>query len=383
MNKIYFMIYDLGMGHRSTAKALQEVIEKRQFPWQIHIVDVFKEIIGTSTPQDLYNNLILQKNWAKLINEPLLLPFFKLQIRLRHSAWLALLKNYWNQHKPDMVVSVLPLVNRVLYESLQATLPGVPFVTLITDYADCPPHFWIERQEQFLICPSERAVEQAKNFGHTEERIFRTSAVVINPKFYKPIPLDRRIERQRLGLDPDLPTGLVMFGSNGSKVMLEIVQCLEQASLNLQLILLCGRNEKLASTLRHSQGRLPRFVETFTSEIPYYMHLADFFVCKPGAVGVSEAVAMNLPIITDCNALTAFQERASSAWIADNEIGIVVRNFRKIDQAVAELIHPETLARFRTNAAALNNQAVFEVIDILSGILKRAFLTQYGSVKSS
>lgn len=371
MKKVYLMVYDAGAGHRSTANALQKVIEKRQLPWEIHVVEAFKDIIGTTASQDFYNKFVLQKTWAKVINEPLLVPSFKLQIRLRHSAWLARLKKYWQQHKPDMVVSVQPYINRVLYESLQAASPGVPFVTFITDHADCPPHFWIERQEQFLICPTSRAVEQAKNFGYTNDRIFRTSGVIIQPRFYDPVTVDRRIERKRLGLDPDLPTGLITFGSQGSNVMLDIADSLEKSELNLQLIFICGRNEEIATTLRRQQSRLPRFVETFTSEIPYYMHLSDFFVGKSGSVGVSEAVAMNLPVITDCNALTLFQERASAMWIADNEIGIVVRNFRDINRAVAKLIQPETLARYRANAAAINNKAVFEVVDILSGILER------------
>ncbi|MBV8884385.1 MAG: hypothetical protein JO235_10375 [Chroococcidiopsidaceae cyanobacterium CP_BM_RX_35] len=370
MKKVYLMVYDAGAGHRSTANALQKVIEKRQLPWEIHIVEAFKEIIGTSTSQDFYNKFVLQKTWAKVINEPLLVPLFKLQIRLNHSAWLARLKRYWQQHKPDMVVSVMPYINRVLYESLQAASPSVPFVTFITDHADCPPRFWIEPQEQFLICPTERAVEQAKNFGYMPEQIFRTSGVIIQPCFYESITVARSIERKRLGLDPDLPTGLITFGSQGSNVLLEIADCLEKSQLNLQLIFICGRNEKLATTLRRQQSRLPRFVETFTSEIPYYMHLSDFFVGKSGSVGVSEAVAMNLPVITDCNALSLFQERPSAMWIADNGIGIVVGNFRDINQAVEKLIQPENLARYRANATAVNNKAVFEVVDILSGILE-------------
>lgn len=374
MKKVYLMVYDAGAGHRNTANALQKVIEKRRLPWEIHIVEAFKEIIGTSASQDFYNNFVLQKTWAKFINEPLLVPSFKLQIRLRHSAWLARCKRYWQQHKPDMVVSVMPYINRVLYESLQAASPGVPFVTFITDHADCPPHFWIEPQEQFLICPTSRAVEQAENFGYTNDRIFRTSGVIIQPRFYEPVSVDRSIERKRLGLDPDLPTGLITFGSQGSNVMLEIADCLEKSQLNLQLIFICGRNEELATTLRRQQSRLPRFVETFTSEIPYYMHLSDFFVGKSGSVGVSEAVAMNLPVITACNALSLFQERPSAMWIADNEIGIVVRNFRDINSAVAKLIQPKTLARYRANAAAINNKAVFEVVDILSRILERSQL---------
>lgn len=375
MKKVYLMIYDMGGGHRSSANALKEVIEKRKLPWEIQVVEVFKEIFGMSFPQNFYNNLVLKKKWARALHDPLSVPLFKLQIRLRHSGWQNLLRKYWREHKPDLVVSLLPLVNRVLYESLRAELPGTPFVTFITDFADNPPNFWIEAQEQFLICPSERAVKQAQSFSYPQERMFRTSGVIIHPRFFEPVSVDRQVERQRLGLNSDLPTGLVIFGSHGSKEMMEIAERLEQSSLKLQLIFICGRNEKLARDLRNSQSRLPRFVENFTNQIPYYMHLSDFFIGKPGSVGISEAIAMKLPVITECNTTTTlFQERPSANWLADNEFGIVVDNFGDINSAVADLIQPENFARYRANVEAYNNQAVFEVVDILEKILENTFL---------
>lgn len=372
MKKIYFAIFDMGGGHRSTANALQAVIKQRNLPWQVEAIEVFKEIFGTSFSQDFYNNITLKKKWARLINDPILVPLFKLEIRLRHFAWGNLLRKYWREHQPDLVVSLLPHVNRVLYESLRAELPETPFMTLPIDLADSPPHFWIEQQDQFLICPSERMVEQAHQLGYREEQIFRTSGVVINPRFYEPIAVDRRVERQRLGLDPDLPTALIMFGGHGSDAMVEIAQCLERAALEqqLQLIFICGHNEKLANALRASQSCLPRFVEGFTERIPYYMYLSDFFIGKPGPGSISEALAMKLPVITDCNALTLFTERYNAEWVVERGVGIVIRDFRQVDRAVAKLLKPENFARYRARAAALNNQAVFEVVDILARILK-------------
>jgi hypothetical protein len=372
MKKVYFLIHDMGAGHRSTANALQKVIEQQQLPWQIHIAEVYKEIIGMNT-NFIYNNFVLQKNWAKLLYEPVLFPAFKLEVRLFHYAWMGNLIKYWKQHKPDIVVSLMPVINRLLFESVQAALPDVPFVTLITDHADCPPHFWIEPQNQLLICPTQRAVEQAKNFGYTPEQLFPISGVVIHPRFYEPVTVDRQVERKRLGLEPDLPTGLITFGSRGSNLILEIANSLEQSSLNLQLIFICGRNEEIASALRRQKSRFPRFIETFTSEIPYYYHLSDFFIGKSGSVGVSEAVAMKLPVITDCNALSLFQERPSARWIAEHELGIVVNDFRDINQAVGQLINPEALACYRANVAETNNQAVFEVVDIFKGILESSY----------
>ncbi len=68
-----------------------------------------------------------------------------------------------------MVVSLVPNFNRAIHQSLRAALPAVPYVTILTDFADYPPHFWMEPVEpapQFLICGTEKAVEQARALGH-------------------------------------------------------------------------------------------------------------------------------------------------------------------------------------------------------------------------
>ncbi|MFW6358780.1 MAG: MGDG synthase family glycosyltransferase [Chroococcales cyanobacterium] len=372
MKKVHFMIYDMGAGHRSTANALKTVIQQRQLPWEIEIVEVFKEVFQQTINHYIYNDLILKNKWAKRINDPLLVPLFRLQIRLRHQTWLNQLKQYWREHQPDLVVSLLPLVNQVLGESVAAELPNTPFVTSMTDFADCPPHFWMETETQFLICPSELAVKQSQAFAYPKTNIFQTSGIVIHPRFNEPTTINRAAEKQRLGLDPNLPTGLVLFGGYGSNDIIEIAKQLEESSLNLQIIYICGHNDQLAQTLRRNlPNRFSSYVEGFTKEIPYYMDLCDFFIGKPGSVGISEALARNLPVITQCNhTTTLFQERASADWLVKNEFGIVVNNFGNVTEAVTQLIEPENFARYRANVKAYSNRAVFEVVDILEKILE-------------
>ena len=89
MKKICFMIYDMGAGHRSTANALKSVIESRSLPWEVEIVEVLKEVFGTTFPQNFYNTWTLKKKWAKLINDPISVPIFKLKIRLQQRKWQA------------------------------------------------------------------------------------------------------------------------------------------------------------------------------------------------------------------------------------------------------------------------------------------------------
>src|SRR5262249_48566244 len=152
---------------------------------------------------------------------------------------------------------------RALGESLRRALPGVPLVTILTDLADYPPHFWIERQEQYFICGSDKAVAQALAAGHPTSKVFRSSGMILNPRFYEVEPMSaagRAEARARLGFDPELPVGLVLFGGQGSAVMADILESLP----NRQLILICGHNAKLRGRLKRIGSAALLVIEGFT-----------------------------------------------------------------------------------------------------------------------
>ena len=134
-----------------------------------------------------------------------------------------------------------------------------------------------------------------------------------------------------------------------------------------QLIFICGRNENLAAKLRVRKA--PHYVEGFTSEVPYYMHLADYFIGKPGPGSISEAVAMKLPVIVERNAWTLPQERYNAEWVRDRHAGMVVRSFSGIEESVKELL--ASLDSYRESVARIENRAVFEIPEMLAEILEK------------
>lgn len=151
--------------------------------------------------------------------------------------------------------------------------------------------------------------------------------------------------------------------------MLDIAR---QLSDRLQLVLICGHNERLAAKLRALPHRAPMFVEGFTKDVPRYMQLADYFIGKPGPGSLSEAVAMRLPVIVERNAWTLPQERYNTEWVREQGVGIVLPNFSRIGEAVDQLLEPTAYARFRAATERLDNRAVFEIPDILERILGQA-----------
>jgi 1,2-diacylglycerol 3-beta-galactosyltransferase len=377
MKHIEFVFFDAGGGHRSAATALRLAIESRQPDWDVQLMnlqeeldklDVLRRLTGIRI-QDFYNSM-LRTGWTLGSSKMLLL--LQATIRVYHGELVKLLTKYWRSVSPDMVVSFVPHFNRVLGESFQIAFPGRPFVTILTDLANYPPNFWMERREQDFICGTEFAERQALAFTACPGRVFRVSGMILHPRFYEPQTADRAAARAALGLGANLPTGLVLFGGFGSSTIERIVDRLDKTDLAVQLILICGRNEKVRVRLAARRTRMPVFVEGFTTNIPYYMHLSDFFIGKPGPGSVSEAIAMKLPVIVECNAWTLPQERYNATWVTENQVGIAVKNFRRIVPAVEQLLRDNTLERFRANAAALENRAVFEIPDILRHILERS-----------
>jgi hypothetical protein len=373
-----FVYFDAGGGHRSAALALQSVIASGRYEWNVRLInlqevldelDVFRKITGIRL-QDIYN-LVLAKGWT--LGSSYLLPMMHAVIRIYHPAQVRVLTKFWQKQNPDMVVSLVPNFNRALYQSLQKSLPGTPYVTILTDLADYPPHFWIEKgQAQWFICGTKRAAAQASKAGHPSDRIALTSGMILRPDFYQQQTCDREAERSRLGLDSHLPTGLVMFGGEGSNVMFSIAERLGNSSADLQLIMMCGRNTKLKERLQSLKTRNKIFVEGFTKDIPHFMYLSDFFVGKPGPGSISEALKMNLPVILERNAWTLPQERYNADWVREQGVGIVLDNFRDVEKAVQELLQDGKLGEMRGNLAQMDNQAVFEIPAILETIYRSA-----------
>jgi 1,2-diacylglycerol 3-beta-galactosyltransferase len=99
------------------------------------------------------------------------------------------------------------------------------------------------------------------------------------------------------------------------------------------------------------------------------MAISDFLIGKPGPGSISEAVQMGIPVIIERNAWTLPQERFNADWVLKKQVGVVLKNFRGIDVAVGQLLGPGILEKYKANARAIENRAVFEIPDLLERIL--------------
>ncbi|HEY1472262.1 MAG TPA: glycosyltransferase [Candidatus Acidoferrum sp.] len=376
MKEIHLLFHDAGGGHRNAAVALQTVIAQQNRPWSVELVqfqqltdrlDILRKLTGIRI-EEQYNSL-LRHGWT--LGAKQLLWVLQTTIRVFHKPLVKLLADYFRENPADLLVSVIPHFNREIGEAWTKVYPERPFVTIITDFADYPPHFWIEpMKEQRVICGTERAVQQARAIGKNDGHVFGTSGMILRPDFYVADNTDPVALRRELGLQPDRLTGMLLFGGYGSGAMYQIAEQLEKARLPVQLIVICGRNEKLAKEFRARAWSLPLHVLGFTKEIHRLMRAADFLIGKPGPGSIAEAMVRRLPVIVECNAWTLPQERYNTEWVKEKRVGIVLHHFTEITEGVKQLSEPATLEEFRRNVARLENRAVFEIPEILGRMLE-------------
>jgi len=384
MKKIHLLFHDAGGGHRNAAVALQTVIAQQKRPWNVELVqfqqltdklDVFRKLTGIRIEEQY--NALLRHGWT--LGAKQLLRVLQATIWVFHKPLVKLLADYFKKNPADLLVSVIPHFNREIAEAWTKVYPERPFVTIITDFSDYPPHFWIEpMKEQQVICGTERAVEQARAMGKDKAQIFATSGMILRPDFYVADNTDPVALRRELGLQPDRLTGMLLFGGFGSGVMYQIAEKLEKAHLPVQLIVICGRNEKLTKRFGARKWNLPLHIVGFTKEIHRLMRAADFLIGKPGPGSIAEAMVRKLPVIVECNAWTLPQERYNTEWVKEKRVGIVLHHFTEIVEGVMQLSEAATLQEFRRNVARIENRAVFEIAAILGGLLGETAISDQG-----
>jgi hypothetical protein len=372
---IVLVYFNAGGGHRAAALALETML-RRQYPrWNVLAVDLFQVIDSEQrfrrltgfAPEAYYNKRLATGFTIGLSQE---LKILQAMIRVANDFLVDRLELFWRQLRPSMVVSLVPNFNRALGQSLRQFNAQAPFVTVMTDLADYPPHFWIEPgYTQHLVCPTHHAVEQARLQGIALSCIHLTSGVILSPRFYESTSENRALSRQALGIAPTATLGVVMFGGQGSSSMIRIA--IELA--DTPLVLMCGRNEALRRKIDALPRRAPRHTVGFTDDVPKWMHLADFFIGKPGPGSISEALHCGLPVIVARNAWTMPQERWNTDWIKATDVGVVLPSLSKIRAGVDKVI--TSLDRLRSNAGRLNNRAIFEVPEILQSIFVSRYVT--------
>ena len=378
--EVVLFIVDAGGGHRASANALLAAAEQEGRPWRFRIVniqevfsslDLWRRVTGHSIEQT-YNELIRAQRTRFLVPTLRVLQFLIRRLRGPLSRRMA---RALREAPAALVVSLAPNFNAVLRDAVRQASPGTSFFVLLTDYADFPRHFWIEPGIDRVIVGSDHAAEQARAAGIPQDRITRTSGMVLHPRFYAGGgPAAGEGARRELGIPEGAFVVMELFGGKGSAEMVPLSQGLLGQSAEWHVIAVCGDNppllEDLTRIASESGGRLHPL--GFTKRIADYLAASDVLVTKPGPGSLAEAFQQGLPVVVNCNARTIPQERFNAELVRTHGLGRVVATVEEMPAAVAEMRgDPAAWERIRANVRALPaNRAVYEALDVVEEELR-------------
>uniref|UniRef100_A0A7N0U0G6 monogalactosyldiacylglycerol synthase n=1 Tax=Kalanchoe fedtschenkoi TaxID=63787 RepID=A0A7N0U0G6_KALFE len=370
---VLILISDTGGGHRASAEAIRDAF-RLEFgdEYNIYVKDVWKEYTGwpLNSMESQYKFMVKH---VQLWN----VAFHSTSPKWIHSMYLAAIAAFYAkeveaglmEYKPDIIISVHPLMQHIPLWVLkwQGLHKKVVFVTVITDLNSCHPT-WFHPGVNRCYCPSQEVAKRAALFGLEDSQI-RVFGLPVRPSFARAVVSkdDLRVE---LEMDPDLPAVLLMGGGEGMGPVKKTAKALGESLFSQelgrpigQLIIICGRNKSLVSTLESLEWKIPVKIRGFETQMQKWMGACDCIITKAGPGTIAEALIRGLPIIL--NDYIPGQEKGNVPYVVDNGAGVFTRNAKETARIVAEWFSTKTdeLKQMAENAKKLAQpEAVFDIV---------------------
>jgi processive 1,2-diacylglycerol beta-glucosyltransferase len=259
------------------------------------------------------------------------------------------LVEYVSDLKPDGIVCTHFTPAGVLSHLIARGKLDAQLSVVVTDF-----HFhafWLVRAFHWYFVAHDEDKVHMQELGLPGERI-RITGIPVDPAFAEPIDKDE--VRARFGLRADRPMVLVSAGTLGLGPAAVIVRRLLALGDALQMVVVCGRNEKLKAEVDDLVADRPgtHRVLGYTTEMRQLMGVADLLLSKPGGLITAEALACGLPmVILDP---VGGQEVRNAEMLLENGVAIRCAESTLLPFKVGRLLdNPERLQRMAENARRL------------------------------
>ena len=359
--KILYLYSDTGGGHRAAANSLITAVKRlKGEEVDQEAIDVFAQ--GSSflnvfarayAPVIKYAPWFWRFLWFSLNDDRRL----KIMEKIAMPFILNNIARIFKEKQPDVLVSVHPLVNHLSIKAAKKIGLKAPFVTVGMDPVDLHKA-WISPETDVITVATEEAKKICLKEGLPENKI-KLLGIPIDPRFSD--EYNKKDVRRSMNLKENLYTVLVMGGGEGAGNIGEIVSELNKSTLEMQLIVICGRNETLKNKLNSMKMRFPKNIIGFTNEVPSVMSASDIIITKGGPGAIFEALAKDLPMI-----ITSWlpgQEEGNIKFVLSHDIGKVSVDPSKIVPMIEEI---------RADAHIMGNiqkakkpHAVFDIAELI------------------
>ncbi|MBA4312047.1 MAG: hypothetical protein C0417_05410 [Chlorobiaceae bacterium] len=215
--------------------------------------------------------------------------------KFNYSRYFRMLKEL----NPDAIICTHFLPYVAITKQLRAKGITAPVFAVTTDFD--VHQLWVDPiVERYFVYHAESAWQlHAKNIPL--EKII-TTGIPVMPEFQ--LKSNPKTIRTTLGISPDQFTILVLSGGFGMGRVSDIVERInttlsEMDNRKFNLLIVCGKNEKLRSEIEAIQFPHNIFptIYGFVDNIHELMDASDLLISKSGGLTSSEAMAKSLPIL--------------------------------------------------------------------------------------
>jgi processive 1,2-diacylglycerol beta-glucosyltransferase len=360
------VFFDGGGAHRSGATSLRDALVALRPGIDVRLVDattgIFRDAPGL---RRLFGGGIALYN-ATLKSERMY--FGDLAWAMRTGAALSramrpgampAVRAYYRNAAPRLVVSFVPMHNRLFFEALRAERPDAQCMVVPVDLSELFPGYWFDAIDGVdFHCGTLRLVDDALAAGIRAQHVHSIPGMPIHARFHERPTVDRGAALAELGLDPSLPTVLLFFGAQGSRTIVDLAGYLDASPMRLNVIAACGHHEGIRQRLGAGNTRSPRHVVGFTRDIPALMRVSEAIVGKPGPLSIFEALASRLPMVLwDSPAFGVLFDH-NLEWVEQAGVGMRIRTAADVGAAVARVLGDGS---YRVRAAAHSGDATAEL----------------------
>jgi len=319
--RILILFSDTGGGHRAAASALTDAIKLLDPSSAVTVAD---PLIGQGPAivrrlASLYSPVISRSRpaWGAVYHASNTRASFAAIRAVFGPAVRRVMMELLREHDPDVVLSVHPLLNHVAHQAIRRSGRPRALMTVITDLVDFH-RGWTFSQADLVVTPTERARKVALHRRVPADRV-KLLGLPVDLRFRPPAPGEKQALRRRFGLDERRFTVLVMGGAAGVGHLASQVRMLAAERQPWQLVVVCGRNEKLRRRLYEIEALTPMLILGFVDYMPELMRACDLVVTKAGPGAIAEALATGLPLL-----ITGFlpgQESPNVDYVVESGIG--------------------------------------------------------------
>jgi 1,2-diacylglycerol 3-beta-galactosyltransferase len=293
---VLFLFSDTGGGHRAAAEA---IIEALQLEFGDALTTEMVDFLIDYAPPP-YNRL--PRYYPDLVKIPEMwgvgfaISDGKPQARIITSTFWPIVRRaarrLVREHPNDLMVSVHPVGTSFVLKALGPKRP--PFVTVVTDMVSTHA-LWYDQRADLTLVPTEMARQRSLEY-HMEPDKVKVVGQPVSERVRMP-RTDKLTLRRELGWTLDKPTVLLVGGGEGMGPLEETAIAIDESGLDVNLVVVCGRNAKLRFDLQRRNWDNPAYIHGFTRDLPDFMRAADIIVTKAGPGTIAEALIAGLPII--------------------------------------------------------------------------------------